>query len=155
MTAVPGTDVSGNWHATISLSSSCTNLPADAATRQYDVVITQRASQLVLVFTAPDFVVQPGGGATPSYTASGVVSGASVSFGLKAAPDLVPPLFVEQLGPGRWLGIDGQVSAGVIGDQMSGPISGWYDYWEGPLDTELSTTLFCRATDNRVVLVRQ
>jgi hypothetical protein len=117
----------GNWRLVLSASPSCGSaLPADAAVRTFDASIVQRGPQLTMEVNGPSRVIL----ADYPAQATGGVSGDSMSFRFQTTSleDGNPPRWtlLEELQPGRFLGIGALAEGRRTGNRVTGWLCGMF-----------------------------
>jgi hypothetical protein len=141
--------LTGNWRLVLSASPTCgSTLPAEAAVRTYQATIVQRGPQLTMEVSSHARVILD---SYPSNALGGVsADGMTFRFQATNVEDRNPPLWalLEELEPGRFLGIGALGEGRRTGNRITGWLSGTFaiyrsaggNYLGGP--TVLETSCF-------------
>ena len=146
-------DLSGAWTLTLSASPECrATLPEVARERQYEAVITQEHSDVVVTLSGPTIEVLAGPAGGP-----GRVIDQTLSFGIMGDTgygDWVYPSFGDRLSATESLGVTGDVHGTVAGSEIRATMDGYIEYWKIPSPIG-KPAVVCKATDHEVVLRRR
>jgi len=139
--------VGGTYSMTLTISPSCSIVPADQRTRTYTATITQNSAQLSIRLSGANFVRS---GAVEKSSFGGKISGSAMTldFGDGYYVFYYGAIVQEMLPGGQILGIWGTMRA-TAGATMSGDLAGGFTYREN------NRTAGCSASDNRLTFTRR
>jgi Carboxypeptidase regulatory-like domain len=139
--------VAGTYGMTLTISPSCSIVPAEQRTRTYTATISQDAARLSIKLSDANFVRS---GTVEKSSFGGKVSGSSIvlDFGDGYYVFYYGANVQETLPGGQILGIWGSMTVSA-GQSMSGNLVGGFTYREN------NRTNGCSGSDNRLVLTRR